>query len=590
MVQLRLRGSEVYTMDISRSPIPKVTLARSVGGAAVAASLPLMLVIDRLDSIALGGLALAGLAVGLVGGFRRRLDRSTVVAGVALTMLLIAPLLSYAVGHQDDLGFHVLGRYLRFMLFIPVVVAVQAIPVTEDQLRWGSTLGMVSLTAYLMIELVFGHTGRIEGATGAPIVFGDLSVCSAMVSSALWLRRQGGLKVVLPMAGAIFTLGAVAAAMSGTRSAFFSLVSVGILWALWGARRAGVRYAVGSAAVIAALIAGVIWVLPGTPLITRARNLSQARKILAYAWAPPPTELIHARCPNDRRLLTALLPNIGHPRWVTLRVERVPTKASQRIEAFGCKWGYWVEAINVSTERNGWIWWHPELPPRSERRPTSTTTVIEGCGTAHIATWSPPRRYCYRNPGELRFSGVLPDPPTTVFTFPAGSVLNFIPLQEQPGGIYYLGFGLGSAYSRLEMWKSAWAAFINRPWIGGGPGWYRAFARRQIVADRASPTIWDYEHPHNEYLFVASSSGAFGILCFIAAAVAVWHFPDRKRDSIGAFALRSTMVLIGLLCTAETLFIHSIAISWVVIMIALTRSVASSRESGTRGRDGPKPG
>lgn len=546
--------------------------AYSVVGVLASASLPLMLVIDRLDSIALGTLAIVGLVIGFALGFRERIDRPMLLLGGVLALLLAAPLLSYVVGPQGDLGFRVLGRYLRFLLFIPAALALRTCRLSEQDLRWGLTIGLFGLAVYLITQAVLGHTGRVQGATGAPIVFGDIGASSAVFAGAMWLyvptpkRRHIAIAVLL-----LFT-GAAAAAESGTRSAFGVLLLVGILVALIEAMRGRYRSLMMTGASLLILAAATIWVVASTTLLTRISDLKESRGVVAYVFDPPPSTLIDARCPNERRLLDSLLSHVGHPAWVQLSVSPVPTDAQGAVARAGCRWGYWITARNISDKKNGWIWWHPELPPVSVSEPISAGTLVRGCGVAHIAGLHDQRHYCYRETGKVQFKGKLPSPPTSVLTFGRGNAIDFIPLQLQRGGIYYASFGLGSAYMRLAMWESAWHAFLEKPWIGGGPGWFRAATRRGIALRKVSPTIWGYDHPHNEYLFIATSSGILGLVSLVMFVWLAWRETNRWRLRNVALAFRITFIVVGLLCVAESLFIHSLAISWLVIFAAVATS------------------
>lgn len=544
----------------------------SVVGVLASASLPLMLVINRLDSIALGVLAITGLAIGFASGFRDRIDRPMLLLGGTLALLLAAPLLSYAVGLQDDLGFRVLGRYLRFLLLIPAALALRECRLSERDLRWGMTIGTFGLAVYLIAQAVLGHTGRVQGATGAPIVFGDIGAGSAVFAAAMWLYVPTPKRRHIAIAVLLLFIGVAAAAESGTRSAFGVLLLVGTLVALIEAMRGRYRSLMMTGASLLLLAAATIWVVASTALFTRISDLKESRGVAAYVFDPPPRDLIDARCPNDRRVLDSLLPHVGHPAWVRLSVSPVPTDAQGAVARAGCGWGYWITARNFSEKRNGWIWWHPELPPPSVSEPISAGTLVRGCGVAHIAGLHDQRHYCHRDGGEVQFKGKLPSPPISVLSFGRDNAIDFIPLQLQRGGIYYASFGLGSAYMRIAMWESAWHAFLEKPWIGGGPGWFRAATRRDIALRKVSPTIWGYDHPHNEYLFIATSSGILGLVSLVMFVWLAWRETVRWQLRNVALAFRITFIVVGLLCVAESLFIHSLAISWLVIFTAVAAS------------------
>jgi O-antigen ligase len=98
----------------------------------------------------------------------------------------------------------------------------------------------------------------------------------------------------------------------------------------------------------------------------------------------------------------------------------------------------------------------------------------------------------------------------------------------------------GSGSSRLEIWRSAWAAWQARPWLGHGPDTFDlVFPRFQ------TPNYWRTEwaglvlHAHSIYLHTLATRGGFGILAgagllaaLAATARGAWHGAPLSRTAV----------------------------------------------------------
>lgn len=73
----------------------------------------------------------------------------------------------------------------------------------------------------------------------------------------------------------------------------------------------------------------------------------------------------------------------------------------------------------------------------------------------------------------------------------------------------------GPIRERLEMWRTASHAFLDRPWAGVGIDQFGNYARQQIFLGRSNPVIQKYNHPHNEYLEAAATGGVSGLLVLL---------------------------------------------------------------------------
>ena len=111
----------------------------------------------------------------------------------------------------------------------------------------------------------------------------------------------------------------------------------------------------------------------------------------------------------------------------------------------------------------------------------------------------------------------------------------------------------GSGSSRIEIWRSAWAAWQARPWLGHGPDAFDlVFPRYQ------TPAYWRTEwaglvlHAHNIYLHTLATRGALGFASGLgmAAALAVaargaWRTPASRSAVACSLAMIAAAAVAG---------------------------------------------
>jgi tetratricopeptide (TPR) repeat protein len=112
----------------------------------------------------------------------------------------------------------------------------------------------------------------------------------------------------------------------------------------------------------------------------------------------------------------------------------------------------------------------------------------------------------------------------------------------------------GSAWSRMEIWRGAFAAWRARPWLGHGTDTF------ELVFPRYQPVgYWRAEwggvpfHAHSIYLQTLATRGAlgvaaglFGIGALALAAVAAWRRAGSARDVVAALiAMLAALAVAG---------------------------------------------
>lgn len=105
----------------------------------------------------------------------------------------------------------------------------------------------------------------------------------------------------------------------------------------------------------------------------------------------------------------------------------------------------------------------------------------------------------------------------------------------------------GAVHERLEMWHTAWRAFLEHPLAGIGLDQFGVYVRAQAAADQASPAIAKYVHPHSEYLESLVAGGLPALLVLLLFfAVPLGFFGrhlNHAQEPIAAAAMAGMMVV-----------------------------------------------
>ncbi len=144
----------------------------------------------------------------------------------------------YVVSDLSEPGYKRLGRYFRFLLFIPVFLILRRARIPTFALWVGVAVGAIGagLTALDQIytHIVFAPEDRAQGSVH-PIIFGDMSLLMAALSLAglsEFSRRHRAL-ALLPIVAAI--LGLMASFLSGSRGGWIALPALAgvLVWHGW---------------------------------------------------------------------------------------------------------------------------------------------------------------------------------------------------------------------------------------------------------------------------------------------------------------------------------------------------------------------
>ncbi|MDE2345651.1 MAG: O-antigen ligase family protein [Gammaproteobacteria bacterium] len=159
-------------------------------------------------------------------------------------------------------------------------------------------------------------------------------------------------------------------------------------------------------------------------------------------------------------------------------------------------------------------------------------------------------------------------------TIPPDKTVWLVPLDGYFGE-YSLSIANTSIGGRFELWRSAWRQFMEHPWLGAGTGAFQAMTLQFISAGIIAPFANIYDHPHNDYLDALASHGIFGLIVLLAVFLVPAGFfmravrrPERVLHALGLAGVL-TVAGFAIYALTDTIFLHTMMITWYVIYVAL---------------------
>jgi len=526
--------------------------------------------------------------VGLYASLRRGSDieftaEEKLLMGAFASMFLVA-IAAYVFGSQTTVGFHVLGRYLRFLLFIPVYMAFRFIPPRCETVPIGMALGSIVIGVYALVSHFHFDVERVGGVSG-PIEFGDIALVSAISSLSLPIAFAGTAyrKYLYWLAAAAIVFGLIASFLSGTRGGWIALPVLAMLMFLTMAHISMKhlwRYAAG----LLILISLSIYLAPRSMLVSRVSDAVGQAQIFSRFHQLTHNARVKIGCQDSADTLTGIVSVMKlYGLSQELNAKIANDEANLRNSSFGqdCKSGY---VINISNTSN--------VKPMQFSVPRSVMNVygfqkiefvVKGQGALALYDGTGKKASFDSRPQYARivFIDSTPmddsEPPTPwpVFTLEPGAQLSFAPYSLYPGE-YTSSYALGPVGARLELWAAAWVLFKSHPWLGAGTGDFMESVYPFVASGLVAPHIAVYDHAHNDYLNIMASEGLLGLIAFMLIILypmkiymnALLH---SRQTAVRSTALCGLLMVSGILifsCT-ESLFVHSLVIGWYVIMTAL---------------------
>lgn len=144
-----------------------------------------------------------------------------------------------------------------------------------------------------------------------------------------------------------------------------------------------------------------------------------------------------------------------------------------------------------------------------------------------------------------------------------------------------------SEAARLQMWRTAAAAFGDHPLLGIGLGNYSEYVARRVDAGLAIEAVRDFSHPHNEYLFALATRGIVGLVSLMLLfGYPLYYFLsriDRRKLSAHNSEIAGIFVVIVFMTASltEAILARSIMINVYAVLITVLLSFSSvNRASG----------
>lgn len=529
----------------------------------------LCLLVDRSDSLSLLLLGLIGVLVWMRAGFRSNLSRyDWLLVGVCYAFFVSA-LLSFEFGLQTSEGFRLLGRYLRFLFVLPLLIALKRYRPPAPVLWAGLGLGCLLIGMQALWEFVAGFgLERPAGDTDVAILFGDL----AMLTGFAFAAGYPYIHAHLPRAGrlvAVYALLALLACfLSGSRGAWLAVPVLLTLFFIRRRRFVPRSVLVGTSGVIVLFI--VLLLLPQLAILQRLRDVGSqlgAYRELKNIPAPAPGNPLCLDQPEALR--SWLHTHDPYAGGIAIQVATVPAAAQAALAARGCTHGVALRIQN-SSEETQWIALLRYQP--GDRSGATTTLLMRGKGHVMFADQlAAPQRVDASGFTPVSVAAPARDGGALWIGIDPQAEISLLPLESYLGEYRYAMLETPVGL-RLEMWSTALSIFREAPLLGIGTGAYQSGAYRLAAQGQATPFAADFDHPHSDYMNALSSCGLAGFAALmLLLAIPGWLFwkkLDSEDPGIMSAALGGLVaVVIYTVCAlTETLFIHSVTIDWYVII------------------------
>ncbi|HEY3645690.1 MAG TPA: O-antigen ligase family protein [Gammaproteobacteria bacterium] len=540
------------------------------------------LLVSRSDSFSLFLLLVIGLVSWARAGFRTGFSRREWWYVGVFFLFFLAGVLAFELGQQTDYGFRLLGRYIRLLLVFPALIAFRRYR-PPAMLVWMS-LGLGALV--LGVDAVWERLDikgflQPDGDTNVAILFGDLATLTTLAFAAGYMYVDARLPKLGPKLMWLgIVAGFIACFLSGARGAW---LAVPVLLALFLLCRHLLRpRSVLLGGTVVVVLFGILYVLPQTKVQERLDNGLEQLRTYSYVKqslrdAPAPL------CIDDPVLLKAWLSagTRSHDRKLHISIAPASAKPVHDLIASGCTRGMDLELVNQSDHSNNLY-----LPRaiREGHGPATLNFMAKGTGRVDFGQGPHSRAALHLKRFRKQELSTFPRLGDRLsLQVPAHASFRLVPLELYTGEYRY-AILQSSVGQRLEMWAVAWRLFLQAPFTGVGTGAYMASAQRLVDAGLAPPVTSIYDHPHDEVLDALSSRGLLGLLALLLLfGVPGWLFakglnsPDPGR--MGA-SLAGLMVVVGMVMCgiSETMLVHSITLSWYVIMTAMFMVAAEQTE------------
>jgi len=536
------------------------------------------LLVNRGDSIGLGLLALLGFWVGFRDGIARTLKREDWYMDLAFFAFFVVVVLSYEFGQATYAGFRFLGRDLRFLLIMPVLVLFRRYPPPAKAVFIGLAIGGLLTGVHALVGFLHEPAGyRAQAETDLPIMFGDLTTSIVLMLGAsygLVVAARKWWLVAVYLGCSLF--GVTAVALSGTRGAWVALLLLLPLLLGFLSRVTHKRYL---ALIVVSLLALFAATLAVSRTDVRSRLGQVAKQIALYRTALQSLPLYRMQnvrdvpfCDDQHQFLQGWLSLSWGSSTLAVEVTKDTMLFVKKQLDVTCYDGYALH-IAAPTNLGGGINF-----PRSvtgKHLSQSTRLLVRGAGTVFLSGKDAQQVHI----NTQNYQMVILRSPSDTGTHVAANVnpgreLWLVPVDSYFGEYRYTLMNT-SVGQRFEMWRAAWHMFLEHPLLGIGTGAFYEEAQQMTHRGLIVPAAAQYDHPHSDFFDALSSRGMLGLLALFAllGVPAIYFLRALKspEDTSHAVGLAGLLLVCGfaIFGLTDTVFIHSMNISWYVIYVAL---------------------
>jgi O-antigen ligase len=533
------------------------------------------LFINHGDSYTLGLLSIVGIWVWIRDSAHFWLNRDSTVLCLAFASLFVIVVLSYVTGYQTVAGFHFLGRYLRFLFFLPVYLAFRRYPPTAKTVFIGLALGALTAGAMATLEFIYANGPiRVDAETGLSIIFGDLATTMVLCMVAgFGLMAASKRNWSIPLLILCLISGVAATLLSGTRGAWLPLFLLIPALATSADRFLKRRYLLTILIIIIAVFSSSYFV---TRIDAQGRLRAAIHSAREYFYGldefKEKNDALGKRGPCDNQ-------SVFLKTWIKMYpanhsfplVSRIVADPGLRQNGV-CQADFVVELTNNDPTKGAWYYF-PRIPADGSAQ--SSRIVVKGTGIITLDGAGSPGIHFDTSIFSITEITTKSSSGTVINLFvPPEGKIRFVPLEGYPGE-YSLTIADTSVGKRFEMWRAAWRLFLSHPLSGVGTGAYKDMTNELIKKGQIGPFISSYDHPHNDYLDALSNRGILGFaVLFAILLIPTLRFvraTSSQQGAMHAIGLAGVLTVAGFAIYAltDTIFLHSIMITWYVIYMAL---------------------
>lgn len=233
------------------------------------------LLVDSAATTALLVLAFFGIGVSLLDKQQTLLSRDEKLLFFTVVFFFAVAVLAYFAGEINYLGFRKLGRYLRFLLLIPIYLVVRRMPASEGVWWSGLAVGAAASGLYAVLVRFLGvdfgtEIGKFTQVAD-PTQFSDLSLVMGVMclGGMNYFYSRQRLFVMVPVLCGL--LGIAASLLSGAMGGWLAMPLLAILFVWFIGLRAG-RKAAAITVMALLLLFVAVYLIEATEMAQRLRS------------------------------------------------------------------------------------------------------------------------------------------------------------------------------------------------------------------------------------------------------------------------------------------------------------------------------